>query len=268
MLIATCTVFGSLFLLAGVLYLAQEKMIYHPRPYPAQVLQQLPAGLVPLADAAGSVLGFYRGPASGGVPRRLWLLLGGNADQALRWEDFAMTHAAPDVGYVMVEYPGYGACLGKTSPSSILAANEQAVALLAKHLGVSVEHIHAHACGLGHSLGAAALTQYAEIHPLQRLILISPFTTMKAMAQRSVGWPLCELLTHRFDNQKNLNKIADLGLPPTTIIHGARDGFIPPEMGRALAQAHPSITFVAVEGAEHNDVIGLGDAAIRTAMAE
>ena len=268
MLIATCTVFGSLFLLAGVLYLAQEKMIYHPRPYPAQVLQQLPGGLVPLADAAGSVVGFYRGPASGGVPRRLWLLFGGNGDQALRWESFAAARAAPDVGYLMVEYPGYGACLGKTSPSSILAANEQAVALLAKHLGVSVEHIHAHACGLGHSLGAAALTQYAAIHPLQRLILISPFTTMKAMAQRSVGWPLCELLVHRFDNQKNLSEIAARGLPLTTILHGDRDGFIPPEMGRILAQAHPQITFIAVEGADHNDVIGLGDPAIRKAMEE
>ena len=268
MLIAACTVFGCLFLLAGVLYLAQEKMIYHPRPYPAQVLQQLPGGLVPLADAAGSVVGFYRGPASGGVPRRLWLLFGGNADQALRWEDFATDHAAADVGYLMVEYPGYGACLGKTSPSSILAANELAVALLGKHLGMSVEHIHAHASGLGHSLGAAALTQYAAIHPLQRLILISPFTTMKAMAQRSVGWPLCELLTHRFDNQKNISKIADLGLPPTTIIHGDRDGFIPLDMGRTLAQAHSQITFIAVKNADHNDVIGLGDPAIRQAMAE
>ena len=268
MLITMCTAFGGLLLFAGALYLAQEKMIYHPRPYPAQVMEHLPAGLVPLADAAGSVVGFYRGPPTGGVPRRLWLLFGGNGDQALRWEDFATTHAAPDVGYLMVEYPGYGACLGKASPSSILAANEQAVALLAKHLGVSVENIHAHACGLGHSLGAAALTQYAEIHPLQRLILISPFTTMKAMAQRSVGWPFCELLTHRFDNQKNLSKIDILGLPPTTIIHGDRDGFIPPEMGRTLAQAHPSIHFVAVEGAEHNDVIGLGDAAIRKAMTE
>ena len=96
MLIVTCTVFGSIILLAGMLYLAQEKMIYHPRPYPAQVIEHLPNGLVPLADAAGSVLGFYRGPANGGVPRRLWLLFGGNADQALRWESFATAHAAPD----------------------------------------------------------------------------------------------------------------------------------------------------------------------------
>jgi pimeloyl-ACP methyl ester carboxylesterase len=149
-----------------------------------------------------------------------------------------------------------------------LAANEQAVVLLAKHLGVSVEHIHANAAGFGHSLGAAALTQYAAIYPLQRLILLSPFTTMKAMAQRSVGWPLCELLVHRFDNQKNLSHIATRGLPPTTIIHGERDGFIPSAMGRALAQAHPTITYIAVEDAGHNDVIDLGDAAIRKAMSE
>ena len=268
MLIAAFTVFGGLFLLAGMLYLVQEKMLYHPRPYSAQVLEHLPAGLVPLADAAGSVVGFYRGPPAGGVPRRLWFLFGGNADQALRWEDFATDHAAADVGYLMVEYPGYGACLGKASPSSILAANELAVALLAKHLGVSGESIHAHASGLGHSLGAATLTQYAAIHPLQRLILISPFTTMKTMAQRAVGWPLCELLVHRFDNQKNLDEIAARGLPPTTILHGDRDSLIPLEMGRTLAQAHPQIIFVTVEGADHNDVIGLGDPAIRKAMAE
>jgi uncharacterized protein len=268
MLVVVCSVVGGYVLLAVILFLGQERMIYHPRPYAPAVLQELPTGLVGLRNADGSLVGFYRPPREGGIPQRLWFLFGGNADQALGWDSFADEHATAGTGFLMVEYPGFGACAGKASPASMLAANEQAVVLLAAHLGLDVAEVHRRAGAVGHSLGAAAALQYAVKHPLRRLVLISPFTTMKAMARRSVGWPLCELLVHRFDNHARLADLAVTGMPPTTIVHGQADPFIPMAMGQDLAQAHPGIHFSVIVGAAHNDILAIAAREIHAAMGE
>lgn len=252
-------------LLAVVLYFMQDYLIYHPRPYTPAVLQQLPTGLVALRDG-DSLVGFYRPPRDGGAPQHLWFCFGGNADQALSWDAFADEQARPGTGFLLMEYPGYGACAGKSSPATMLAASERAVALLATHLGLDVAELHRRAGGIGHSLGAAALLNYAAKHPLRRLVLISPFTTMKDMARRTVGWPLCELLVHRFDNRARLADLAAAGLPPTTIIHGDRDHLIPLRMGHELAAAHPTIEMSVIVGAGHNDVLELGARDIHAAM--
>jgi hypothetical protein len=252
--------------LAVLLYLAQDGMIYHPRRYAPAVLHPLPTGLVALREG-DSLVGFYRPPRDGGAARDLWFCFGGNADLALGWDAFAEQHARAGTGFLLLEYPGYGACAGKPSPASLLATNERAVVLLANHLGLDVAEVHRRAGGVGHSLGAAALLQYAARHELRRLVLISPFTSMTAMARRTVGWPFSELLVHRFDNHARLTEIAAAGLPPTTIIHGDQDEIIPVGMGRSLAEAHPGIHLSVIVGARHNDVLALGAQEIGAAMA-
>ncbi len=268
MLVAVCASVGGLVLVGGLLYFAQDRMIYLPRPYAATELSQLPSGLIPLRESDDSLIAFYRPPANGAVPQRLWMLFGGNADQALRWDAFAREHAAAGTGFLMVEYPSYGACRGSPSPATILATNERAMTMLAQRLGLGLDDLHQRTACLGHSLGAAAALQYAAKHPPRRLVLISPFTTMKDMARRSVGWPLCELLVHRFDNRARLAELAAAGLPPTAIIHGDRDGVIPVTMGRELAAAHPGIHLSVIVGAGHNDVLDMAAREIVTAMRE
>lgn len=268
MLVVLCSVVGGFACIALLLFFMQDSMIYHPRRYAPAVLQQLPTGLVGLRDSDGSLVGFYRPPHDGSPPRRLWLLFGGNADQALGWDAFADEHASAGTGFAMLEYPGYGACAGKPSQASILAANERAVALLASHLGLNLDEVHRRSGAVGHSLGAATALQYAVKYPLHRLVLISPFTTMQAMARRSVGWPLCELLVHRYDNHARLAELAVTGLPPITIIHGERDEFIPMAMSQELAAAHPGIHLSGIVGAGHNDVLNFGAGEIHTAMGE
>ena len=267
MLVVAGSVIGGLLLMAVVLFLAQDGMIYHPRRYAPAALLQLPTGLVALRDG-DSLVGFYRPPSDGGEARTLWLCFGGNADQALGWDAFAGEHVRPGTGFLLLEYPGYGACAGRPSPASMLAANERAVELLAAHLRLDLVEVHRRAGAVGHSLGAAAALQYAARHPLRRLVLISPFTTMKDMARRSVGWPLCEVLVHRFDNRARLADIAAAGLPPTAIVHGDRDGLIPLGMSRSLVADHPAIHLAVIVGAGHNDVLTMGAAEITAAMGE
>lgn len=138
---------------------------------------------------------------------------------------------------------------------------------LALRLGLSVPELEARTSVLGYSIGSAAALQYAARHPVHRIILFSPFTSMLDMAQRVVGSPLCNLLAHRYDNVAALRVIQAHGQPPLTILHGAQDSFIPHDMGEALSRAAPGSHFELVADAEHGDVIDLGAPRLRELLA-
>jgi uncharacterized protein len=264
---------GLLLALFGVvlaLWFFQEALIYPARPYRADELQQLPTGLRALRDPAdsSSIVGFYRPPTAGGVPRKLWLTFGGNGDQALRWDGVVSPSVGPDVGFLLVEYPGYGARSGKPSPESLLAGTEVSVHALSKHVGTTPAALEARTSVLGFSIGSAVALQYAAGHPVQRIILFAPFTSMLDMARRVVGTPLCYLLAHRYDNLAALRTIQAHGQPPIRILHGAQDSLIPHAMGEALAAAAPGSHFELVPGADHGDVIDIAAPRLRELLAE
>jgi pimeloyl-ACP methyl ester carboxylesterase len=77
------------------------------------------------------------------------------------------------------------------------------------------------------------------------------------MARRAIGWPLCWLLLHNFDNRARMAELAARPQPPrVTIFHGSADTLIPEEMGRSLAEAFPKMaTFHEVADADHNSVV-------------
>jgi uncharacterized protein len=255
---------------AGGLWLFQGKLIYLARHYGEHGLEGLPPGLVALRDPHDqtSVVGFYRAPSAGGVPERLWLAFAGNGDLALRYDPVLAPSATATQGFLMVEYPGYGSRRGEPTPESLLRGTEVTLAALAQHLGTTTSELEARSRVLGYSLGSAAALQYAARHPVQRIVLVAPFTSMLEMARRSVGFPLCELLRHRYDNVSALAEIQRRRPTPLVVLHGSADGFIPPEMGRALAAQVPGSTFELVPGAGHGDVVDVAEPQLRRLLAE
>ena len=260
----------ALLSMVGALWGFQERLIYPAPHYTEGELGRLPPGLVVLRDPANpqSIVGFYRPPTGDGLPRKLWLAFGGNGDLALRWDPLLAPSTTADVGFLIVEYPGYGARVGTPSPESLLVGTEATLQALAKHLRASTTELEARTSVLGFSIGAAAALQYAARHPVQRIILFAPFTSMLDMARRLVGSPLCYLLSHRYDNLAALRAIQAKGQPPLTILHGAQDSLIPHEMGEAVARAAPGSHFELVAGANHGDVIDVAEARLRELLAE
>lgn len=262
---------GLLLSAAGVvfaLWSGQGRLIYFARHYGERSFEGLPAGLVVLRDAQGSVVGFYRPPLEGGVPARLWLAFGGNGDLALRYEPLLAPSATATQGFLMVEYPGYGARAGEPTPESLLSGTEQTLAALARHLDTTTTELEARSSVLGYSLGSAAALQYAAKHPVQRIVLVAPFTTMLEMARRSVGYPLCELLRHRYDNVSALAAVQRHRPTPLVVMHGSADELIPLEMGRALSAQVPGSRFELVPGARHGDVLDVAEPQLRRLLAE
>jgi pimeloyl-ACP methyl ester carboxylesterase len=109
---------------------------------------------------------------------------------------------------------------------------------------------------LGFSMGAAAAAEFSVRHPVRNVIMMAPFTSLDAMARRTVGWPLSEVLIDRFDNTKRLEELSARETPPRVlIVHGDRDSVVPFSHGQQLADQFPDmIRFVPVPGANHTDI--------------
>lgn len=235
----------------------QHKLIYHPRRYSVDSGLRNPA-LVALSytTSQGRQKSFYLPPRT--LPlRRLWVLFPGNGSLALDWLGYLDPPADSRDGYLLIEYPGYGDCEGFASPGAIQESAEGAFASLAQSLQTKPAELEGKLNLLCLSIGCATGLNFAVRHPIGQVILVAPFTTMRAMARRVVGWPLCYVLMHNFDNRARLNELAVRPEPPrVNIFHGEDDEVVPFSMGRELAGMHPGmITFHGVPGATHNTVL-------------
>ncbi len=245
-------------------YFSQHKMIYHPQTYTAGDLAAMPPRTVKLTytSEGAEQVSHYVPPRSASdpaaLPGTLWILYGGNASLALYWSNHVKLAPDDDAGFLLFEYPGYGDSKGRSSVESISKANDAALVALANYLRVSPRTLMSQPIRLlGHSLGAAVALDFAIRHPVDRIVLAAPFTTMRAMADRIVKPHLSWLLTHRFDNIKSMTTIAAKDPKPRILIlHGQADMAIPVDMSRELKQQFPALVeLVEVPHADHTSVL-------------
>ena len=159
--------------------------------------------------------------------------------------------------FLLADYPGYGKNGGYAMIDSTRASADAAVRALEERLHMPEERLTV--CAIGHSLGAAVALDFATRHRVERVVAISPFTTLREEAARVVGRQLARLLRENYDNRENLARIAKYN-PKTRIgiFHGTADHDIPVEMGRELAREFPFVEFFAIDGADHVSVLNTG----------
>ncbi len=251
----------------------EHTFLYHPRQYRDGYERKLPKQLITLdfETSSGQQFAYYMPPRNKapGAPQRLWICFGGNASLALDWAGLAEEGARdPDAGYLMVEYPGYGKCAGVPSASSILENTTTSLATLSRHLKVEKAELADRMSLIGYSLGTATALQFAVHYPVERIILIAPFTSIRAMAARYAGILGSLVVSQQFDNMAQLMKLASRERPPKVIIiHGDRDTVCPVEMGRELAQRHPEmIELQEIPGGSHLSIFAKAAAHIFHAM--
>ena len=265
----------SILIFTPVIFLLgwQSSLIYHPNPYRAEhenMLRAAKGERLCFETSQGRQTAFYippRTPAAG-LPQTLWLCFAGNGSLALDWL-YDTDQWDDRFGYLLVDYPSYGECEGSPNPARIRESGQAAVAALVRRLHTTLAELRPHLAVLGHSLGCAASLMAADDLDLRRGVLLSPFTSMTDMGRIVLGWPLCYLNMHRFDNRKTLGHVARRTGARFVIFHGAEDEVIPVRMGVELAAAHPqAVAFHAVPGGHHNDLLNLISPQIGRAMAE
>lgn len=260
--------------LSAVLFLVscQERLIYYPKPYGPAELSTLAARggkRLEVPTSQGRQVAFYlpsrKAPAQ--PPEILWLVFGGNGSLAL---DYLPETAGWDgrFGYLFVDYPGYGLCEGSPNPARIEESIVTLTGKLQGDLRWDDAEFRARTGVIGHSLGCAAGLIAADRLQLRRAVLCAPFTTMTDMARRVIGWPLCYINRHRFDNIARLTAITARGAQ-VRIFHGRDDEAIPISMGRKLSALFPqAVRFTEVPDCGHNEVVPLASQDIGVALRE
>ncbi len=254
-------VLGLFVLVVVVIYFGQGKLIYYPRRYfeGSPALEKIES--VHYLSGGERQWAYLFGNREGRPPGKVWWVFSGNGSVALDWLGIVeRVDGEFDQTFVLFDYPGYGFNRGNPHPRTIQQSVDDALPAIARKLGLSPEELSSRSGTMGHSLGAAVALETAARFGMSEVIAISPFTTMRAMADRSFGGLLTPLLIHHYDNETSIDLLLEKEPPvEITIFHGDKDPLIPDEMSRSLAARDAEgdqVRFHSVPDAGHNDIVG------------
>ncbi len=222
--------------LCAALFVFQRSLIYFPQPRTVGGAETV----MTLAVADAQVLVSVR-PHAG--PKAL-IYFGGNAEDVSR-NLAEFSQAFPEHALYLMHYRGFGGSSG--SPS------EEAIQRDAMTLFDSVYGGHPQIAVMGRSLGSGVAVRLASQRPATRLVLITPYNSLKDLAVRQYPiFPVKWLLKDRFDSFKYAAHIN----VPTLLVMAENDEVIPRASTEALFQhfAAGVATLKIIPGAGHNSL--------------
>ena len=194
-------------------------------------------------------------------PAHVLLAFHGNADLAVWLVPWA-TEVAKRTGaaVVLAEYRGYGGLTGRPTAAGIRLDARAGYALVRKRYPSATRIDY-----YGHSLGSAVAAELAMEHAPAALLLESPFTSARAMAElfgtRVLRWVWPSISRLPYDTEQRVREL-DV---PVFVAHGDRDLVIPVRMGRAVfAAARRPGALLIIPGGTHSDLADRGGAAYWT----
>ncbi|UCG84727.1 MAG: alpha/beta hydrolase [Gemmatimonadota bacterium] len=153
-------------------------------------------------------------------------------------------------GMVVLDYRGYGASAGVPTEEGVYRDADGAWEYLAGRPEIDSTRIAVY----GRSVGSAVALYLATEKPIRAVILDSPFTSGREMAERHYSFFPSSLVRLSLDNLSRAEQVT----VPTLIFHGSDDRITPIEMGRAVARAVRADTMIEIPGAGHNDTYAVG----------
>jgi pimeloyl-ACP methyl ester carboxylesterase len=235
-----------------VLARAGYRFLLYPAPNDPALVPPVGAKVLALRAEDGATVVAVQIPplqASVGSVRRTVVVFHGNGETVGRSIDMARELAMRGLGVVLVEYRGYGESRRAARPSERGLYHDAAAVLEAlREQGIDRREVVL----LGHSLGTGVAAEMARQGRAAGLVLVSPYTSISAMARRVAPiLPAAWLCPDRFDT---LGKAAEIKVP-TLVVHGDADATIPVAMGRKVAAAINNATLHIVPGGGHCDLL-------------
>lgn len=187
-------------------------------------------------------------PSAIDTTRGAVLYLHGNAGSLQDWGWHADLFVEAGYDFLVIDYRGYGKSDGRIESEERLHADvERTWAwLLERHAASDVTVV-------GYSLGSALAARLACTHdrPPEHLVLLAPFTSVRALARRSVPFVPISILRYPLETDR---VISDCPVP-ITIFHGANDRTIPVSHAHRLVDlAGDDARFVPLPAAGHQDI--------------
>lgn len=219
-----------------LLYLFQRSLIYFPQPrttLPGTELMQLQTEVGPVLVTVRQRPG-----------TRALIYFGGNAED-VSWNLPTLAEAFPGHSLYLLHYRGYGGSAGQPTEAALLA---DALALYER-----VRPSQPDITVIGRSLGSGVAVYLASQRPVDRLVLVTPYESLRELAaQRFPGFPVRWLLKDGFESWRYAAQVS----APTLLIAAERDEVIPLASTRALL-THFAAGVARLEilpGLDHNTV--------------
>jgi pimeloyl-ACP methyl ester carboxylesterase len=220
----------------AVLYFVQDRLLYLPTPeaaHPGVAALRLERGA-----AALKVWELH------GAAQPALIYFGGNAeDVGANIPDFDA--AFPDRAVYLVNYRGYGGSTGRPSEAALIADAAAVFDLVSER--------HAPIAVMGRSLGSGVAVALATVRPVERLILVTPFDSIAAVAGDHFHWvPARALVRDRYDSAARIGRVS----APTLVVVAEHDEVVFRARSDSLTAAiAPALRHtMLVPGATHNDV--------------
>jgi pimeloyl-ACP methyl ester carboxylesterase len=217
-------------------FLVQRSLIYFPPPSSLGVRDT--TVVVPARDAR--VVATARARPG---PKALVYFGGNGEDVTLAVAGLATSF--PEHALYLLHYRSYGESGGKPSEAA-LVADGRALFDLAQREHAQVEVV-------GRSLGSGVAVQVASSRSVARLVLVTPYDSLLAIAAARYPWlPVRWLMLDRFESWRYAPQVR----APTLVIAAERDEVIArASTERLLAHFAPGIaTLRVIANADHNSV--------------
>ncbi len=234
----------SLFVIVAFLYAAacvvlfafQRRLIYYPRP------RLYSEGITMLTLPVKGERVLVSSHAHSGS--RALIYFGGNAEDVSQ-EMPDLLDVFPERAIYLLHYRSYGGSTGQPSEKVLVS---DALALFdlvhAEHADVTV---------MGRSLGSGVAVQLASVRPVERLILVTPFDSLEAIAARQFSFmPVRLILRDKFESWRYAPKVS----APTVMLAGDNDQLVPlANSERLKSYFKPGLAVLqTIAGAGHNDI--------------
>jgi hypothetical protein len=213
----------------------QRSLIYYPQP--SSLGDRDTTVTLPVAGAR--VVASVRARAG----TKAVVYFGGNGEDVTSSIP-GLAAAFPEHALYLLHYRGYGGS-GGTPSEAALVGDALALFDLAQREHAAVEVV-------GRSLGSGVAMQVAGTRPAARLVLVTPYDSLVAIAASRfpylpVGW----LLLDRFESDRHAASVG----APTLLIAADRDEVIPrASTERLLARFKPGVATLRVVAGDHNSV--------------
>jgi pimeloyl-ACP methyl ester carboxylesterase len=204
---------------------------------------------LPGADG-DTIHGILIPPDEGESERLLILGFGGNAWNAQHVAEY-LHELYPEGTVVAFHYRGYAPSTGSPSAEALLADAPLAYDLAIDR--VKPDRVIA----VGFSIGSGIAARLAVQRKLDGVILVTPFDSLKAVAQAMYPWlPIGPFFEHEIDAAAVIGKATI----PVAIIAAERDEIVPTARTAALRGRVPNLAFDrTIARAGHNDIYARSD---------
>ena len=226
-----------LYLLVGVLlYVFQRKLLYFPvqkEDYPYEKM------LLKYNGEEFNTIVLNQGQ------KRAIIYFGGNGESVV-YNSKKFMKNFPNHTLYLVDYAGYGWSSGSPTQNGIFQN--------ALHLYEHIESKHNSISLIGRSLGSGVASYVASKKKVEKLALITPFDSLKNVAQKM--YPIYPIGLILKDHYNSVEYLQHKKVNNILIVMAKEDKLIPNQHSYTLAKSLPKdeVKVEVIEGAEHNSI--------------